>query len=142
MTPLLAETSDLVQICQILTPVALAIIALFQYRAKLAADAAAKNVKEVKDDLAANKDEAADERKGLAEMIEANTKVTEATHDLVNGGLKPLLESNAEGAEFKAMSTGDKGDIAVAKSARVAYDNHVETEARQQYNRPQPENLA
>jgi phosphoglycolate phosphatase-like HAD superfamily hydrolase len=143
---ILAETSDAVQIATLITGcIATLISGVLTYlmarlnaQAKTAAtasDNAATAVKEVKETLKiqekTNKEqrEETDEKlEGLAEIGAANHELGQATHNLVNGGLAPLLKSAAEDSEFKAKATGDEGDRARADASKDMYENHMKNQ--------------
>lgn len=141
MIPLLAETSDVVQIVSILRDLIIAIfgayISLKVAQLGKGQKEAAIEVKAVKTDLQVHQENVDCDFKDIAKMVELNTQITGATHQLVNGGLGDKLSDAADDSEFRAMHTGDAGDIARAEAARAASNQHIET-TEQLRNRPEP----
>jgi hypothetical protein len=121
--PILAETSDAVQIATLITGMiaSISLPYIAYLTAKLAADQraraedAAKAVVEVKKTLEISKTETDDKLYGLAE-------IGNATHTLVNSQLGEQLKLSAETSRFKADTlradkNASKTDIAIAEAA-------------------------
>lgn len=138
----LAESSDAVQIATLITQMIGAVfggylaylMARLNVQAKSAATAssnAAAAVENVRTTLVKSTTETDDKLEGLVEIGVANHELGKQTHQLVNGGLAPLLKAAAEDSEFKANATGNDGDRARAEASREMYDNHMKIQTKQ-----------
>jgi hypothetical protein len=91
---------------------------------KETAKVAAVKVDEVKVALKENADITVEKLDSIVKTGEANARVGQMTHALVNSAMLEQKRMYAVKCEAMASKTGDQVDVVEAKAAREAYDEH------------------